>query len=119
MIHFLCLLLASLLVPSINAFIVGSGQSSPSIITRFNKATTVLPRKPERFSNEKRVSLTSIFAEPPKDVSRSGFRRDRLDKLAELEDTRIETDKGFVIYAAGGFALLILLGVFAAFVLQV
>lgn len=63
---------------------------------------------------------SKLLAEPPKgDSSRSGFRRERLDKLAELEDSRVETDKGFVAYAAGAFVVLILLGVVAALVLQV
>ena len=66
---------------------------------------------------------TELFAggggQQQNDSSRSGFRRERLDKLAELEDSRVETDKGFVVYAAGAFAVLILLGVVAAFVLQV
>jgi len=37
------------------------------------------------------------------DSSRSGSKRDRLNKLADLEDSRIETDKGAVLKAAGGF----------------
>lgn len=45
-----------------------------------------------------------------KDVSRSGNRQERLNKLAELEESRVETDKGFVLQAAGGFvAFLVLL----------
>ena len=46
------------------------------------------------------------------DASRSGRKRERLDRLAELEEERVTTDKDFVIKAAGGFVafLLILLG---------
>lgn len=51
----------------------------------------------------------------PRDKSRSGTKRDRLDKLAELEDSRVETDKSFVGLAAGGFVGLILLLLAVAF----
>ncbi len=34
---------------------------------------------------------------------RSGNKRERLEKLAALEEEKIETDKGFVVKAAGGF----------------
>mmetsp|Transcript_8437 Transcript_8437/g.12074 ORF Transcript_8437/g.12074 Transcript_8437/m.12074 type:complete len:114 (+) Transcript_8437:100-441(+) len=50
-----------------------------------------------------------------RDASRSGTKRDRLDKLAELEEQRIETDKGFVVKAAGGFVGLILVLLVVAF----
>lgn len=50
----------------------------------------------------------------PRDVSRSGTRRRRLDRLAELEEERIETDKGTVLYAAGGFVGFIILLLVAA-----
>jgi len=58
------------------------------------------------------VSTTTLYA---KDKSRSGTKRDRLDKLAELEDSRVETDKSFVGLAAGGFVGLILLLLAVAF----
>jgi hypothetical protein len=48
-------------------------------------------------------------------VSSSGYRQDRLNKLAELEDSRIETDKGFVLKAAGGFVAFLVLLLAAAF----
>ena len=50
-------------------------------------------------------SLTILAAEDP---SRSGTKRDRLDRLAELEDERLETDKSFVVQAAGIFVVLLL-----------
>ncbi|CAB9520334.1 expressed unknown protein [Seminavis robusta] len=59
--------------------------------------------------------LTTLFlADDKRDASRSGTKRDRLDRLAELEDSRVETDKGFVVQAAGAFVAIIVLGVVAA-----
>eukprot|EP00554_Chaetoceros_debilis_P006382 CAMPEP_0194072774 /NCGR_PEP_ID=MMETSP0149-20130528/425_1 /TAXON_ID=122233 /ORGANISM="Chaetoceros debilis, Strain MM31A-1" /LENGTH=68 /DNA_ID=CAMNT_0038752683 /DNA_START=191 /DNA_END=397 /DNA_ORIENTATION=+ len=42
-------------------------------------------------------------------ASKSGSKRERLDKLAAMEDQKIETDKGFVLKAAGGFVGLCLI----------
>lgn len=50
-----------------------------------------------------------------RDKSRSGTKRERLDRLAELEDSRVETDKSFVGLAAGGFVGLLLLLLVVAF----
>lgn len=50
-------------------------------------------------------------------ASKSGSKRDRLDKLAALEEEKIETDKGFVLKAAGGFVglcLVLLIGALAS-----
>ena len=52
-------------------------------------------------------SLSLNMADGQRDASRSGTKRDRLDKLAELEESRVDTDKGFVIKAAGAFVVLI------------
>eukprot|EP00547_Thalassionema_nitzschioides_P001947 CAMPEP_0194202886 /NCGR_PEP_ID=MMETSP0156-20130528/2810_1 /TAXON_ID=33649 /ORGANISM="Thalassionema nitzschioides, Strain L26-B" /LENGTH=93 /DNA_ID=CAMNT_0038928503 /DNA_START=160 /DNA_END=441 /DNA_ORIENTATION=- len=41
--------------------------------------------------------------------SKAGSRRGRLDKLAELEEDIVETDKSFVIQAVGGFVGLLFL----------
>lgn len=52
-----------------------------------------------------------------RDASRSGTRRERLDKLAALEEERVETDTGFVLKAAGAFVgliVLLLVGAFAS-----
>jgi hypothetical protein len=62
---------------------------------------------------------TSLFLEQERrgaDVSRSGNKRERLNKLAELQEETVETDKGFVIKAAGAFVglIVILVGVAAA-----
>jgi hypothetical protein len=47
-------------------------------------------------------------------VGSSGYKTDRLNKLAELDEDRVETDKSFVLKAAGGFvAFLVLLLVLA------
>ena len=65
--------------------------------------------------NSSRKSTTSLYMlDRDKDASRSGTKRGRLDRLAELEQDRVETDKNAVGLAAGGFAFLILLGVVAA-----
>lgn len=56
-----------------------------------------------------RLPPTALYAEKKRDVSRSGTKRERLNKLAELEEERVETDKSFVLGAAGGFVGLILL----------
>mmetsp|Transcript_19416 Transcript_19416/g.29189 ORF Transcript_19416/g.29189 Transcript_19416/m.29189 type:complete len:112 (+) Transcript_19416:156-491(+) len=49
------------------------------------------------------------------DRSKAGSRRGRLDKLAELEEDLVETDKSFVIQAAGGFVGLIFLIIIIGF----
>lgn len=61
------------------------------------------------------ASLDSKTMLSVKDKSRSGTKRDRLNKLAELEDSRVETDKSFVGLAAGGFVGLIVLLIGVAF----
>lgn len=59
-------------------------------------------------------STTTLLAQQ-RDKSRSGTKRERLDRLAELEESRVETDKGFVGVAAGGFVGIILLLLVVAF----
>ena len=65
---------------------------------------------------QQRTTATLFAAKDNKNkqggVGSSGFRQERLNKLAELEDSRVETDKGFVLKAAGGFVafLILLLG---------
>lgn len=49
-----------------------------------------------------------------RDASRSGTKRERLDRLAELEEDRIETDKSVVLKGAGAFVGLIFLLLIAA-----
>ena len=49
------------------------------------------------------------------DASKSGSKRERLNKLADLEDSRIETDKSAVLKAAGGFVGLCIILLIAAF----
>mmetsp|Transcript_24086 Transcript_24086/g.45779 ORF Transcript_24086/g.45779 Transcript_24086/m.45779 type:complete len:142 (-) Transcript_24086:46-471(-) len=50
-----------------------------------------------------------------RDVSRSGTKRERLNRLAELQEDEIATDKSFVLKAAGGFvALLVLITIIGA-----
>ena len=50
-----------------------------------------------------------------KDVSRSGTKRDRLDRLAELEDERVTTDSSLVLKGGAAFLGIIVLGVIVAF----
>ena len=48
-------------------------------------------------------SASSTMLNAKFDASKSGSKRERLDKLAALEEEKIVTDKGFVLKAAGGF----------------
>jgi hypothetical protein len=50
-----------------------------------------------------------------RDKSRSGTKRERLNRLAELEESRVETDKSLVGLAAGGFVGLLVLLLVVAF----
>jgi len=59
--------------------------------------------------------LAAMKKDKQQGVSSSGYRQDRLNKLAELESERIETDKGFVLKAAGGFVGFIVLLLVAAY----
>ena len=61
------------------------------------------------------VSSTALHEKQKRGVGSSGYKRDRLDRLAELETDRVETDKSFVIKAAGAFVGLILVLLVAAF----
>ena len=54
-----------------------------------------------------REEPTKLFER--RDASRSGTKRERLDRLAELEESRIETDKSVVLKGAGAFVGLIIL----------
>lgn len=56
---------------------------------------------------------TSTSLSERRDASKSGNKRARLDKLAELQEDEKVTDKGFVVKAAGAFVGLcvILVGV--------
>ena len=54
-----------------------------------------------------RQDTTKLFDR--RDASRSGTKRERLDRLAELEESRIETDKSVVLKGAGAFVGLIIL----------
>lgn len=58
-------------------------------------------------------SSSCLFAK--KDVSRSGTKRDRLDRLAELEDERVTTDSSLVLKGGAAFLGIIVLGVIVAF----
>jgi hypothetical protein len=61
-------------------------------------------------------ATTSTSLLERRDVSKSGNKRDRLNKLAELQEETVETDKGFVVKAAGAFVglIVILVGVAAS-----
>lgn len=49
-----------------------------------------------------------------KDPSRSGTKRDRLNRLADLQEDTVETDKSVFIQAAGALVLLIVVSIAAA-----
>uniref|UniRef100_A0A7S2R249 Uncharacterized protein n=1 Tax=Eucampia antarctica TaxID=49252 RepID=A0A7S2R249_9STRA len=65
------------------------------------------------FGNKKVPYDHQLFAK--RDASRSGTKRDRLDKLAELEDSRIETDSNLVVKGGLAFVGLIVVLLGAAF----
>lgn len=69
------------------------------------------------FINTKPTPVTGIqtLLMAQRDSSRSGTKRERLNKLADLEDERVETDKGAVLKAAGGFVGLCIILLIAAF----
>ena len=64
-------------------------------------------------SKSLKIPRGSALMDQKGNVSKSGNKRDRLNRLADLEEERIETDKGFVVKAAGAFVglLVILLAV--------
>jgi len=54
------------------------------------------------------IATTQLF-EQKFDASKSGTKRERLDRLAELEEDMIETDKSTVLKGLGAFVALIVL----------
>jgi len=64
---------------------------------------------------QQHVLMMAVKKDKQQGVSSSGYRQDRLNKLAELEEERIETDKGFVLKAAGAFVGLLVVLLIAAF----
>ena len=75
----------------------------PQALTHQTGRNSVI--NPSNFSP--REESTKLFER--RDASRSGTKRERLDRLAELEETRIETDKSVVLKGAGAFVGLIIL----------
>ena len=71
-------------------------------------APAVVRRSPLSAFVDKNKNRGGPIYSNKRDASRSGTKRERLDKLAELEESRVETDKGFVLKAAGGFVGLII-----------
>jgi hypothetical protein len=60
------------------------------------------------------ISSSSLFM-ANKDPSRSGTKKDRMNRLAEMEDLgSANDDKGVFIKAAGGFVALIVIAIAAA-----
>ena len=88
-------LILCLLLSSTNAF-------SSSTSTR---AAIVFPQ----LSHDVLTRRSAVILMAQRDASRSGTKRERLDRLADLEEERIETDKGFVVKAAGAFVGLLVL----------
>lgn len=90
--------------------------------------TLLTPKKLIAFTSKQRIKESCLHeterteeAEqtkpklPVKDMSKSGNRRGRLNKLAELEEDMVETDKSFILKATGGFVALLLVLLVAAF----
>jgi len=79
-----------------------------------------------RLHNVAQIPLSVMYAEEEDEptprkkkkgrgVGSSGYKQERMNKLADLESERVETDKGFVLKAAGGFVGFILIVLVAAF----
>eukprot|EP00978_Attheya_sp_CCMP212_P040388 scaffold219843_cov53-Attheya_sp.AAC.4 len=99
-------LILLLIVCGASAFVTPAHLQRGVVATRFGVPSP----------SQSAASSTTTFALfAKKDASRSGNKRERLDKLAALEEEMVETDKSFVLQAAGGFvAILVVLGVIAA-----
>eukprot|EP00550_Attheya_septentrionalis_P001332 CAMPEP_0198289434 /NCGR_PEP_ID=MMETSP1449-20131203/7610_1 /TAXON_ID=420275 /ORGANISM="Attheya septentrionalis, Strain CCMP2084" /LENGTH=117 /DNA_ID=CAMNT_0043987751 /DNA_START=115 /DNA_END=468 /DNA_ORIENTATION=+ len=98
-------LILLLVVCGASAFVTPAHLQRGVVATRFGVPSTIHPSQS--------AASSALFAK--KDASRSGNKRERLDKLAALEEEMVETDKSFVLQAAGGFvAILVVLGVIAA-----
>jgi len=91
--------------------------SSFSVTTKRTAAQSPSSAAKARTSCNTRFSqqLFVVKKDKQQGVSSSGYRQDRLKKLAELESERIETDKSFVLKAAGGFVGFIVILLMAAF----
>jgi hypothetical protein len=79
---------------------------------------TTLSSNGPSFINAKATPTTTGFQTvlmAKNDASKSGSKRERLNKLADLEDSRIETDKSAVLKAAGGFVGLCVILLTAAY----
>ena len=88
-------------------FVILSSAAAFSSVMK-GRAIVVVPQ-----ANDKLIRYAAPLMMSNRDASRSGTKRERLDRLAELEEDRIETDKGVVVKAAGAFIglLVILLAV--------
>lgn len=67
-------------------------------------------------SSRSRTAMVLFLAndDKNKDPSRSGTKRDRLNRLADLQEDTVETDKSVFIQAAGAFVLLIVVSIAVA-----
>jgi hypothetical protein len=97
-----------LMASTVDAFsTVSPTATAPRVISSLPKSSHQMP-----FAT---TTTTLFMANEQRDVSRSGTRKERLNRLAELEKDRVDTDKGFVVKAAGGFVglllILVLIGV--------
>jgi hypothetical protein len=120
MMRAICLLIIGFLFVSTDAFSLGILRATTSAAVPLGSPSQCLLGFQSSAGHHRRpCDATMLFmAQEKKDASRSGTKRERLDRLAELEDSRVETDKGFVVQAAGAFLALIVLGVAFAFVVQ-
>jgi hypothetical protein len=89
-----------------------------TLVVAIDAFTAPVPRT--MLTSSKRMSdyakTSTSLLEKKGGMSSSGNKRERLNKLAELQEDTKETDKGFVIKAAGAFVglIVILVGVGAA-----
>lgn len=85
-----------------NAFVVRSTTNNNRLVA-FSPSTHY---RPLTLSSK---SDTKLF-EKKFDASKSGNKRERLDRLAELEESKVETDSTFVYAVGGGFiAIMVIL----------
>lgn len=85
--------------------VAASGFAPQSLTHRTGTNSAII--NPGNLSPRRQEESTKLFEK--RDASRSGTKRERLDRLAELEESRIETDKSVVLKGAGAFVGLLIL----------
>jgi hypothetical protein len=90
-----------------------------ALVVAIDSFTVPVPLTSSALTSNMRMSdqvKTSTTLYEKGGASKSGNKRDRLNKLAELQENEVVSDKGFVLKAAGAFVglIVILVGVGAA-----